>query len=111
MWRSMHIAWMIFVRIFIELPILARHGLRLRMGCHPTVISTWCEKIRKKKGLLYAGTETGIYVSFDDGDHWQSLQLNLPTVPVYDLAIHENDLTVATHGRAFWILDDLSPLR
>lgn len=65
----------------------------------------------RKKGLLYAGTETGIYVSFDDGDHWQSLQLNLPTVPVYDLAIHENDLTVATHGRAFWILDDLSPLR
>lgn len=65
----------------------------------------------QKEGLLYAGTETGIYVSFDDGAHWQSLQLNLPTVPVYDLAVHGNDLAVATHGRAFWILDDLSPLR
>jgi photosystem II stability/assembly factor-like uncharacterized protein len=65
----------------------------------------------KKEGLLYAGTETGIYVSFDDGVHWQSLQLNLPTTPVYDLTIHGNDLAVATHGRAFWILDDLTPLR
>jgi len=65
----------------------------------------------KEKGLLYAGTETGIYVSFDDGDHWQSLQLNLPRAPVYDLAVHGNDLAAATHGRAFWILDDLTPLR
>lgn len=65
----------------------------------------------KKEGLLYAGTETGLYVSFDNGSLWQSLQLNLPTAPIYDLAIHENDLAVATHGRAFWILDDLTPLR
>lgn len=65
----------------------------------------------EKKGLLYAGTETGIYVSFDDGVHWQSLQLNLPTTPIYDLTVHGNDLVVATHGRAFWVLDDLSPLR
>lgn len=65
----------------------------------------------KQKGLLYAGTEKGIYVSFDDGTHWQSLQLNLPTAPVYDLTVHGNDLAVATHGRAFWILDDLTPLR
>lgn len=64
-----------------------------------------------RKGLLYAGTETGVYVSFDDGNHWQSLQLNLPTASVRDLAVHGNDLVVATHGRAFWILDDLSPLR
>ncbi len=65
----------------------------------------------KQKGLLYAGTETGIYVSFDDGSHWQSLQLNLPTSPIHDLIVKDDDLAVATHGRAFWILDDISPLR
>ncbi len=65
----------------------------------------------KKRGLLYAGTETGIYVSFNDGANWRPLRLNLPTTPVHDLAVKENDLVVATHGRAFWILDDLSPLR
>jgi photosystem II stability/assembly factor-like uncharacterized protein len=65
----------------------------------------------KKRGLLYAGTETGVYVSFNDGANWRPLQLNLPTTPVHDLVIKDNDLIVATHGRAFWILDDLSPLR
>ncbi len=64
-----------------------------------------------RKGLLFAGTELGVYVSFDDGDHWQSLQLNLPVSSMRDLTIHGNDLVVATHGRAFWILDDISPLR
>ncbi|MDE3156943.1 MAG: glycosyl hydrolase, partial [Acidobacteriota bacterium] len=64
-----------------------------------------------RKGLLYAGTETGVYVSFDDGDDWQSLQLNLPTASVRDLAVHGNDLAIATHGRSFWILDDVTPLR
>jgi photosystem II stability/assembly factor-like uncharacterized protein len=65
----------------------------------------------KVKGLLYAGTETGVYFSVDDGAHWQSLQLNLPTSPVHDLAVKDNDLIAATHGRSFWILDDVSPLR
>ncbi len=65
----------------------------------------------KRKGLLYAGTETGIWVSFDDGSHWQSLQLNLPPTPIHDMVIHDDDLTAATHGRSFWVLDDLSPLR
>ncbi len=65
----------------------------------------------KRKGLLYAGTETGIWVSFDDGAHWQSLQINLPAAPVHDLVIHDNDLVAATHGRSFWALDDVSPLR
>jgi photosystem II stability/assembly factor-like uncharacterized protein len=64
-----------------------------------------------RKGLLYAALENGVYVSFDDGDRWQSLQLNLPTSDARDLAIHGNDLVVATYGRALWILDDLSPLR
>jgi photosystem II stability/assembly factor-like uncharacterized protein len=65
----------------------------------------------KRKGLLYAGTENGIYISFDDGGHWQSLKLNLPTTPIHDLAIKGDDLIVATHGRAFWVLDDIAPLR
>ena len=65
----------------------------------------------KKRGLLYAGTEEGIFVSFDDGANWRSLKLNLPTTPVHDLLVKNNDLVVATHGRAFWVLDDLSPLR
>lgn len=64
----------------------------------------------KRKGLLYAGTETGVYLSFDDGENWQSLQLNLPPVPVHDLVVKEDDLVAATHGRAFWILDDITPL-
>jgi photosystem II stability/assembly factor-like uncharacterized protein len=64
-----------------------------------------------RKGLLFAGTETGIFVSFDDGDHWQSLQLNLPPTSVRDVAFHGADLAVATHGRSFWVLDDITPLR
>ena len=64
-----------------------------------------------RKGLLYAGTDSGVYVSFDDGDRWQPLQLNLPASTVNDLDVHENDLVAATFGRAIWILDDLTPLR
>jgi photosystem II stability/assembly factor-like uncharacterized protein len=65
----------------------------------------------KQKGLLYAGTEFGVYVSFDDGGHWQPLQLNLPVSSVRDLVVHGDDLVAATHGRSFWILDDITPLR
>ncbi|MDQ6734041.1 MAG: hypothetical protein M3Z35_07985, partial [Nitrospirota bacterium] len=65
----------------------------------------------KRKGLLFAGTEFGVYVSFDDGDRWQPLQLNLPVTSVRDLVIHDSDLVIATHGRSFWILDDFAPLR
>lgn len=68
-----------------------------------------CDHVRK--GLLYAGTETGVYVSFNDGDSWQPLQMNLPTASVRDLAVHDNDLIAATHGRAFWVLDDITPLQ
>jgi photosystem II stability/assembly factor-like uncharacterized protein len=64
----------------------------------------------KREGLLYAGAETGVFVSFDDGSNWQSLQLNLPVVPIHDMVVKENDLVVGTHGRSFWILDDLTPL-
>lgn len=65
----------------------------------------------KKRGLLYAATELGMYVSFDDGSHWQPLQLNLPRTSVRDIDVHGDDLVIATHGRGFWILDDVSPLR
>jgi photosystem II stability/assembly factor-like uncharacterized protein len=64
-----------------------------------------------RKGLLYAGTETGVWVSFNDGANWQSLQLNLPNTPIHDLIIHNDDLILATHGRSFWVLDDVGPLR
>src|SRR5256712_575852 len=65
----------------------------------------------KRKGLLYAGTELGVFVSFDDGAHWQPLQLNLPVSPIHDLVVKDDDLVVATHGRSFWVLDDITPLR
>jgi hypothetical protein len=64
-----------------------------------------------REGLLYAGTEFGIFVSFDNGAHWQSLQLNLPNVPVTDIKVHHKDLLVSTQGRAFWVLDNLSSLQ
>jgi photosystem II stability/assembly factor-like uncharacterized protein len=63
-----------------------------------------------RKGLLYAGTEFGMYISFDDGRHWQTLQLNLPQIPITDLKVHQKDLVLSTQGRSFWILDDLTPL-
>jgi hypothetical protein len=65
----------------------------------------------KRKNLLYAGTERGVYISFDDGANWQPMQLNLPVAPINDLIVKGDDLAVATHGRSFWVLDDLSPLR
>ncbi len=64
-----------------------------------------------RKGLLYAGTESGVFVSFDSGANWAPLQMNLPIVPIHDLTIKEDDLVAATHGRSFWVLDDLSPVR
>jgi len=63
-----------------------------------------------REGLLYAGTETGVYVSFDDGANWQSLQMNLPVVPVTDIKVYRNDLVLSTMGRSFWILDNITPL-
>jgi hypothetical protein len=78
--------------------------------------NVFCRTIREdptRRGLLYAGTETGVYVSFDDGGEWQSLKGNLPVVPIHDLVIKEpeGDLALATHGRSFWVLDHLGPVR
>jgi photosystem II stability/assembly factor-like uncharacterized protein len=74
----------------------------------------FCRVIREdpnRRGLLYCGTETGVYVSFDDGGQWQRFNLNLPVVPVHDLLVKDGDLVAGTHGRGFWIMDDVSPLR
>jgi hypothetical protein len=64
-----------------------------------------------RKGMLLAGTERAAYVSFDDGDHWQTLRLNMPATSIRDLVVHNDDVVVGTHGRSFWILDDITPLR
>jgi len=84
---------------------------RISNGIPPGAYVRAVREDPKMKGLLYAGTETGVYFSVDDGAHWQSLQLNLPTTPIHDLAVKDDDLIAATHGRSFWILDDVSPLR
>ncbi|HEX6201182.1 MAG TPA: hypothetical protein VF150_13030, partial [Thermoanaerobaculia bacterium] len=83
-------------------------------GGIPEGAGAWMRVVREdpeRPGLLYAGTETGAWVSFDDGERWQPLELGLPVVPVTDLAVADGDLVAATQGRSFWVLDDLSPLR
>jgi photosystem II stability/assembly factor-like uncharacterized protein len=84
---------------------------RINEGISPTAFVRAIREDPGLRGLLFAGTELGVYVSFDDGDHWQPLQLNLPVTSVRDLTVHGDDLIVATHGRSFWILDDITPLR
>jgi photosystem II stability/assembly factor-like uncharacterized protein len=79
-------------------------------GIAPTSVNA-IRQDTQKKGLLFAGTELGIYVSFDDGDHWQPLQLNMSVASIRDVTIHGDDLIIATHGRSFWILDNITPLR
>ena len=101
---------MISRRTSIARTTAARRGLRSRTGLPPgPVNAVRADPVRK--GLLYASTETGVFVSFDDGDSWQSLQRNLPHTSVRDIVVHGSDLIVATHGRGFWIMDDISPLR
>src|SRR5882724_945120 len=80
-------------------------------GLPETAIARVVREDPMRKGLVYAGTETGVYLSFDGGDHWQSMQFNLPTTSVRDLNVHGSDLVLATYGRGLWILDDVSPLR
>jgi photosystem II stability/assembly factor-like uncharacterized protein len=81
-------------------------------GLPPDTYNRCVREDPNKKGILYCGLETGIYISFDYGSHWQSLQLNLPNTPVHDIQVQtrEKDLVIATHGRSFWILDDITPL-
>jgi len=84
---------------------------RITDGIPPTEFVRVIREDPVRRGLLYAGTERGVWVSFDDGAHWQRLQRNLPPVPVHDLAVKEGDLVAGTHGRGFYVLDDLSALR
>jgi photosystem II stability/assembly factor-like uncharacterized protein len=86
------------------------HWTRIESGIAPNSYAQVVRADPVKRGLLYAGTELGAYVSFDDGDHWRSLQLNLPVASIRDLVVHDNDLVAATHGRSFWILDDVTIL-
>jgi photosystem II stability/assembly factor-like uncharacterized protein len=84
---------------------------KITMGLPSGVYVQTVKEDPHRRGLLFAGTELGAYVSFDDGDHWQSLQLNLPPASVRDLVIHDDDVIVATHGRGFWVLDNITALR
>jgi photosystem II stability/assembly factor-like uncharacterized protein len=85
--------------------------MRIDAGIDPTEFTRAIREDDEKKGLLFVGTERGVWFSNDDGRAWQRLQLNLPPVPVHDIAIREGDLIAATHGRSFWIIDDISALR
>lgn len=80
-------------------------------GLPPGVYVQTVKEDPQRRGLLFTGTERNVFVSFDNGDHWQSLQLNLPAASMRDLAIHGDDLIVATHGRGFWMIDDITALR
>ena len=84
---------------------------RITQGLTPGVYVQTVKADPKRRGLLFAGTELAVFVSFDEGDHWQSLQLNLPPVSVRDIAVHRDDLVVATHGRGFWVIDGIAALR
>jgi photosystem II stability/assembly factor-like uncharacterized protein len=88
-----------------------RTWARIVNGLGPTDYVHVVREDRSHRGLLYAGTQHGVYVSYDDGDRWQPLSLNLPDVQISDLVVEDNDLVIATHGRGFYILDDISPLR
>ncbi|HEV3077552.1 MAG TPA: hypothetical protein VHB47_24235, partial [Thermoanaerobaculia bacterium] len=88
-----------------------RHWTRIDDGIDRAHFTRVVRADPARRGLLYAGTQGGVYVSFDDGNRWQKLQLNLPLVPVTDLTVKEGDLVAATEGRGFWVLDDLEPLR
>jgi len=87
-----------------------KHWTSIVNGIAPEAFVRVVREDPVRKGLLYAGTEAGMYVSFNDGRVWQPLQLNLPRVPVTDLRVHADDLLASTQGRAFWILDDITPL-
>jgi photosystem II stability/assembly factor-like uncharacterized protein len=90
---------------------LGRTWQRISAGLPAGVYVHVVKEDPARKGLLFAGTERGVFLSLDDGDHWQPLQCNLPVTSMRDLQVYGNDLLVATHGRGFWVIDDISPLR
>ncbi len=96
--------------IILKTTDYGRTWTRIVTGLPPTDFARVVREDPARRGLLFAGTEGGVWVSFDDGGRWQSLRRNLPMVPVHDLALKDGDLVAATHGRSFWILDDITPL-
>ncbi len=88
-----------------------RTWTEITSGLPPGGVVNVVREDTRRRGLLFAGTEQAVYVSFDDGDHWQSLRLNMPATSIRDLIIKDDDIAVGTHGRSFWILDDITPLR
>ena len=96
---------------FSKRQIWERAGARLPTESPMAHTSTRARRSRSERDCSTPGTELGVYFSFDDGAHWQPLQLNLPQSPIHDLVVKDDDLVVATHGRSFWVLDDLTPLR
>src|SRR5258708_6123090 len=109
--QSTAIASKICIPISIAPGISAKLGAVVARGILDGSFLNCVREDPARQGLLYACTEKGVYVSFNDGDDWQSLQLNLPMTSVRDLVVHENDLVIATFGRSFWILDNVTPLR
>ena len=89
----------------------ARPGRRSSTACPDGDVVNAVREDPVRKGLLFAGTERAVYVSFNDGDNWQPLRLNMPATSIRDLVVHDDDIVVGTHGRVFWILDDITPLR
>ena len=89
----------------------AKPGRKSCAAFRATRTSTWCAKIRSAADCCSRARSAAVYVSFDDGDNWQSLRLNLPATSVRDLIVKDDDLAIATHGRGFWILDNITPLR
>ena len=99
------------IRTSIARATWARAGRRSRMVCRPASTCTASRKTPSGKACSSAGTERGVYLSLDDGDNWQPLQLNLPVTSMRDFEIHDDDLIVGTHGRGIWVIDDISALR
>ena len=92
-------------------PDSGRTWTRIVNGLGPTDYVHVVREDPARRGLLYAGTQHGVYVSYDDGDRWEPLSLNLPDVQISDLIVEDNDLAIATHGRGFYILDNIAPVR
>ena len=109
-WRSTGTAWTTMSPIFIGRLTAERMG-RIDAGIPRDSFVNVIREDPAAKGLLYAGTERGMFMSLDDGAHWQPLQQNLPMTSVRDIDVHGDDLVIATHGRGFWIMDDVSALR
>ena len=109
-WQRRATSWTITRPIFTRRKIMGRAGTRINDGIREDDFTRVIRCDPARPGLLYAGTETGVYISFDDGASWQRFQLNLPVAPIHDLLVKNGDLIAATHGRSFWILDDLTRL-